>query len=207
MRHLYSLEYREIDKDKSAEENFIDALNAERRARVELYKGIDIYWHLFKMLYPYCPTFLFHVLKDYKEAPDWWFYNFHKQFRQLDMYDGIGFFDRKISKEDNKKRTEILRENEKYCRKNKPNYEDFESADEWLKKEKEFFENDTFLKESKAKLRPLNTLYHSFEMKESFCGNMNMVMWLTIDNDRKNALSRFMDEFLRMYFNLKPSDF
>lgn len=179
-------------------------LEAERayNGRNPLYPKIGVFYHLFFMLHHYQKTFLTDVVSQYKEYPDWWFYNFHKSFRSLDMFDGMGFFDRKISEEDDKKRSELLKERGHYIYDNKPSHKDFDDEDIWIKSEKDFFDNDEFLQETREKLKPLNRVYHSFEMTQSFGGNMDMVMWLTISNDSDNTLYRFLDEFMAMYFGI-----
>ena len=202
MAHLYAIQYREMNKALSIEKNFLEALRQEKNSQNIFFKHIDIYHHLFSMLQYYSKNFLREVVDQYQDNPHDWFYSFHKQFRQVDMFEGLGFFDRKISEEDNQKRSDLIKERRRYVDANTPSHKDYEDEEEWLKAEKDFWDNDEKLKEFKRGITPFNREYHVFEMKEPFCGHMDMVMWETIANDSDNTLYRFMDDFMAMHYGV-----
>lgn len=202
---MYTITYKEINKELSIEENFIAALEAERGAQRGTFEGIGIYYHLFYMLHFYNKWFMQHVAEQYVEEGDFWFYNFHKQFRAFDMFDGAGFYDRRISEKDNERRNELYKLRAKRIQEARPSHKDYPEGandDGWNDDLKDFYDNDEVLNEIRAELRPLNTWYNSYEMKENFGGNMDMVVWLTIKNDN-GVLYKFMDEFLAMYHGVK----
>lgn len=167
-----------VNEDK-LEKKFIDGLRSGRH-------DLFIFYNLFSILFECDRDFLSRVVDSYKaeyekNLPDdergWWFTEFHKGFRQCDVYSDIAHRTPIITEEELAERSSIL------------------SKRTEMRKDPDFKEDSEEYVKLGNRLKALNLKNQTYDFV-SVTGHLDSIMWQSIRRDDDGSLYLYMDEFL-----------